>query len=196
MIKKRHKLIGRGRFSHVRALSATLAMKICELGYDAKQELAILKELKHPNLIALVSQRIENYRHVLVFKRYKMDLYQRMKTPIKNKNRIVLGMLAGLAAIHDHGWFHRDIKPENMLVDDNDDVVISDFGTFYVLFYVSCYVSFYSLKTNKKQDGQDAMCLLSNTRWSLTCLNIKHPSSCLIKTHTIPKKSTFGLLDW
>jgi serine/threonine protein kinase len=37
-------------------------------------------------------------------------------------------MLAGLAAIHEAGVVHADIKSSNVLVDENDRVVIIDFG--------------------------------------------------------------------
>ena len=37
-------------------------------------------------------------------------------------------LISGVEYLHERGVSHRDIKPENILLDDNDDVKISDFG--------------------------------------------------------------------
>lgn len=37
-------------------------------------------------------------------------------------------LITGVEYLHERGVAHRDIKPENILLDDNDDVKISDFG--------------------------------------------------------------------
>jgi serine/threonine protein kinase len=36
--------------------------------------------------------------------------------------------LKGLEAIHKHGILHNDIREENILIDDNGDVYLIDFG--------------------------------------------------------------------
>ena len=42
--------------------------------------------------------------------------------------RLFLQMLAGLTYMHNKGLVNRDIKLENMLVDENLDLKIADFG--------------------------------------------------------------------
>lgn len=42
--------------------------------------------------------------------------------------RITLQICDALAYCHEHGVFHRDIKPENIMILDNGDVKIIDFG--------------------------------------------------------------------
>ncbi len=38
----------------------------------------------------------------------------------------------GIAAIHTAGLIHRDIKPANILLDTQDNIKITDFGSSYI----------------------------------------------------------------
>ena len=42
--------------------------------------------------------------------------------------RILKQTLEGLAEVHDRGWTHRDIKPQNILLTEDDEVRLADFG--------------------------------------------------------------------
>ena len=42
--------------------------------------------------------------------------------------KILRQTLEGLAEVHDRGWTHRDIKPGNILLSDDDEVRLADFG--------------------------------------------------------------------
>src|SRR5262249_54098302 len=46
--------------------------------------------------------------------------------------RITLQLCDALVYCHEHGVFHRDIKPENMLVQDDGNIKIIDFGIAYL----------------------------------------------------------------
>lgn len=50
------------------------------------------------------------------------------RLPAQRLVRIALQVCEGLTAAHDAGVIHRDIKPANILVGENDDVKIVDFG--------------------------------------------------------------------
>lgn len=43
-------------------------------------------------------------------------------------NTVAVHTLLGLQALHQHGKVHRDLKPENVLLKDNGDYALTDFG--------------------------------------------------------------------
>ena len=50
---------------------------------------------------------------------------------IGNRKAVVLtaGVLNGLACLHGARFLHRDLKPQNILMNDNDEALIGDFGS-------------------------------------------------------------------
>jgi serine/threonine-protein kinase len=48
--------------------------------------------------------------------------------PPEEATRIIIQICEALAYAHKHGVFHRDIKPENIMVLENGDIKIIDFG--------------------------------------------------------------------
>lgn len=59
-------------------------------------------------------------------KTYRTELLPDISETISNK--LYKFFIEALAFIHERGIFHRDIKPENILVDGDDNFVLSDFG--------------------------------------------------------------------
>lgn len=48
--------------------------------------------------------------------------------PIPEAQRYFNQLLSGVDYLHTRGVAHRDLKPENLLLDEHDNVKISDFG--------------------------------------------------------------------
>ena len=149
----RGKMIGQGSFGSVymalHTLTAELmAVKQVELPTTAgtaidskknnmvealKREIALLRDLKHPNIVQYLGSSSEN-NYLNIFLEYvpggsiaKMLVdYGAMEEPMAGK--LVRQILVGLAYLHSKDIIHRDIKGANILVDTHGDVKISDFG--------------------------------------------------------------------
>jgi serine/threonine-protein kinase len=50
------------------------------------------------------------------------------RLPADKATEIARQLCAGLAAAHEAGVLHRDLKPQNVMIDENGDVRITDFG--------------------------------------------------------------------
>lgn len=48
--------------------------------------------------------------------------------PQHEAQRYFIQLLSGLQYLHQRGIAHRDLKPENLLLDEHDNIKISDFG--------------------------------------------------------------------
>ncbi|KAE8135898.1 kinase-like domain-containing protein [Aspergillus pseudotamarii] len=102
---------------------------------NAKQtyrEIKLLKQLQHENLIGLcdvfISPRTDVY---LVTELLSTDLGRLLEAgPLEPQfvQYFAYQILRGLKYIHSAGVVHRDIKPSNLVIDENCDLKICDFG--------------------------------------------------------------------
>ncbi|CAD8088929.1 unnamed protein product [Paramecium primaurelia] len=100
----------------------------------ALREISILNQLKHPNIIKLISQIIINKKLHLVMNYYDMDLseYLKFKHEEYHLKNIIYKILLALEFIHKRKFIHRDLQPKNIVVKNNEPVII-DFGLSRVL---------------------------------------------------------------
>ena len=56
------------------------------------------------------------------------DYFKNQPVEYDLANRILKQTLEGLAEVHDRDWTHRDIKPQNILLTEEYDVRLADFG--------------------------------------------------------------------
>ncbi|KAJ5082018.1 hypothetical protein N7532_011061 [Penicillium argentinense] len=98
------------------------------------REIHLLSNLRHDNLINLEDIFISPSEDLyLVMECVQTDLHYLMRStpqPLEGKfiQFFAYQMLRGLQFIHTAGVVHRDLKPGNILVNDNCDLKICDFG--------------------------------------------------------------------
>ncbi|VDO10976.1 unnamed protein product [Rodentolepis nana] len=101
----------------------------------ALREIALLKEVAHPNIVNLERIVMDRGRLFLIFEFLTFDLRKYIE---KQPNRLISNklmqsfmyqMLQGLLYCHARRIIHRDLKPQNVLVDVERNVVkLADFG--------------------------------------------------------------------
>ncbi|XP_040996626.1 mitogen-activated protein kinase kinase kinase 5-like [Juglans microcarpa x Juglans regia] len=156
------KLIGRGTFGSVflatnRESGASCAMKEVDLIPDdpksaecvkqLEQEIKVLRQLKHPNIVQYYGSEIID-DHFYIYLEYvhpgSISKYVHehcgaiTESVVRNFTRHIL---SGLAYLHSTKTIHRDIKGANLLVDASGVVKLADFGLAKHLAGQSCNLS-------------------------------------------------------
>ncbi len=100
-----------------------------------KREAEIGNRLHHPHVQQLLNtgeKRSEEYLVVEFIKgqtlRAVLEEHARNPLPVGEAIRITLQICDALAYCHEQGIFHRDIKPENIMVQEDGNIKIIDFG--------------------------------------------------------------------
>lgn len=96
-------------------------------------EARTVARLKNPGLVAVYDQGLDARHPFLVMELIEGGtlrelLAERGPMPPHAVAAVLRPVLGGLAAAHRAGLVHRDVKPENVLISDDGDVKIADFG--------------------------------------------------------------------
>jgi len=98
----------------------------------AIREISYLKELKHPNIVALVDVETTATKLKLVFEFLEYDLKKYMtkygKISPEDVKSFAYQTLCGIAHCHAHRHLHRDLKPQNLLINEKKELKLADFG--------------------------------------------------------------------
>src|SRR6266700_1320590 len=96
------------------------------------QEAQVMARTSHPNLVQVYDmEQIQGANYiVLEFIRGKSlrDWLNRGAIPLPQVFAVMHGVLQALDYAHRHAIVHRDMKPENVLISDEGDVKVADFG--------------------------------------------------------------------
>ncbi|KAI3705131.1 hypothetical protein L1987_75364 [Smallanthus sonchifolius] len=104
--------------------------------HEFLMEIVMLSSYKHDNLVSLVGFSEEGNEKIIVYKhevRGSLDKYLTTDLTWVQRLQICLGAARGLNYLHDgagegHRVLHRDIKSSNILLDENWEAKVSDFG--------------------------------------------------------------------
>lgn len=118
----------------VYALKIVDMQKVSELdAANLKTEIKLHKELNHPSIVRFYdSYSKDNYMYFLMEYCSRYTLYYfihvRFGLPDVLALRFLYQVALGIQYLHQRNIIHRDIKPENLLMDDNYNLKICDFG--------------------------------------------------------------------
>lgn len=95
-----------------------------------KREVEFCKSKKHNNIIEIISSGEYKGHLYYVMKKYSHTLREVIETEndLSLLMKYVIQLCEAVEFIHDNNVIHRDIKPENILVDNNNRLVLADFG--------------------------------------------------------------------
>ena len=100
-----------------------------------REEINILYKLDHPNIVNYFETYDDKKFLYLVMEYVKgMELFDKIthkknqKFGEKTAAKYMLQLFKAINHCHANGVVHRDVKPENIMITDNDDVRLIDFG--------------------------------------------------------------------
>lgn len=117
--------------------STKLAKKILEKELDEesikrfRREVEILAKLNHKNIVKVIDCQLDKPPYYYVMPEYRTSLEDELPNLFGDEERIQVIFSAILNAVeyaHSKKVLHRDIKPMNVLMNDDKDVVVTDFG--------------------------------------------------------------------
>lgn len=107
---------------------------------NVKKEVCVHKMLNHESIIKFYGFRKDG-KIQYIFLEYASggELFDRIEPDIGmaevDASRYFKQLISGVEYLHSRGVTHRDLKPENLLLDDFDNLKISDFGLSTVFRY-------------------------------------------------------------
>ncbi|XP_041024817.1 CBL-interacting protein kinase 2-like [Juglans microcarpa x Juglans regia] len=149
--------LGQGTFAkvyHARNLKTGMSVaikvidkeKILKVGMidQIKREISVMRLVRHPNVVELYEVMASKAKIYFVMEYAKGgELFSKVaKGKLKEDvaRRYFQQLISAVDYCHSRGVFHRDLKPENLLLDENGNLKVSDFGLS-------------ALSESKRQDG-------------------------------------------
>ncbi|CAB4253231.1 similar to Saccharomyces cerevisiae YPL141C FRK1 Putative protein kinase [Maudiozyma barnettii] len=97
------------------------------------REINALKHLTHPNIIGL-EEVLQNSKYVGIVLEYASGgefykyIQKKRRLDEQRACKIFVELISGVTYMHSKGLVHRDLKLENLLLDSNENLLITDFG--------------------------------------------------------------------
>ena len=139
------KLLGQGTFAkvhHARNLKTGMSVaikiidkeKVLKVGLidQIKREISVMRLVKHPNVVELYEVMASKTKIYFVMEYVKGgELFNKVaKGKLKEDvaRKYFQQLISAVDYCHSRGVFHRDLKPENLLLDEQGNLKVSDFG--------------------------------------------------------------------
>ncbi|CAJ2652787.1 unnamed protein product [Trifolium pratense] len=140
------RLLGKGTFGKVyygRSITTNQSVAIKMIDKDKviknyqtldsiKREISVMRLIKHPNIIQLFEVMATKSKIYIVIEYAKGgELFKKLaKGKFKEgvAHKYFKQLISAVDYCHSRGVYHRDIKPENILLDENKNLKVSDFG--------------------------------------------------------------------
>lgn len=139
------RLLGQGTFAKVhyaRNLKTGMGVaikiidkeKVLKVGMidQIKREISVMGLVKHPNVVELYEVMATKAKIYFVMEYAKGgELFNKIaKGKLKEDaaRKYFQQLISAVDFCHSRGVFHRDLKPENLLLDENGNLKVSDFG--------------------------------------------------------------------
>ncbi|XP_028752228.1 CBL-interacting serine/threonine-protein kinase 10-like [Neltuma alba] len=151
------RLLGQGTFGKVYYARSTITNqsvaikminkdKVMKSGQaeQIKREISVMRRVKHPNVIQIYEVMATKSKIYFVIEYAKggelFDKVAKGKLKEDIAHKYFQQLVNAIDFCHSRGVYHRDIKPENLLLDENGNLKVSDFGLS-------------ALAESKRQDG-------------------------------------------
>jgi eukaryotic-like serine/threonine-protein kinase len=139
-------LIGSGGMSsvwrsHDRLLDRIVAMKVLHEQFTAdeeyverfRREARSVAQLSHPNIVTVIDRGEDEGRQFIVFEciegeNLKQLIERTGRLPVRDALEMAVQMGRALAFAHGRGLVHRDVKPQNVLLNEDGQAKMTDFG--------------------------------------------------------------------
>ncbi|KAB2077600.1 hypothetical protein ES319_A06G110100v1 [Gossypium barbadense] len=142
---ERGRLLGKGTFAkvyHCKDLTTSESVAIKVVSKDQvkkqgmmeqiKREISVLRLVRHPNIVELKEVMATKTKIFFVMEHVRGgQLFAKVyKGKLKENvaRKYFQQLISAVDFCHSRGVSHRDLKPENLLLDENEDLKVSDFG--------------------------------------------------------------------
>jgi eukaryotic-like serine/threonine-protein kinase len=98
-----------------------------------RREARAVAKLSHPNIVTVIDRGDDDGRQYIVFEHVDGENLKELvvrsgRLPVRQALELAIAVADGLAFAHDRGLVHRDVKPQNVLLNDEGEVKVTDFG--------------------------------------------------------------------